>query len=361
MEEIKTLNIEPVDEVRIYDLLGDFAGVQGSRIEDGQGNVILRSCGNYDLSGPDRSFLGAHAFSNYIRITKDGDSRYLMFDVGQNATALEENMETFASLDDDFDPGKVEMILLSHGHSDHFYNLNKALEIVNPGAGREIPVYVSGDDFFRPRAKVSSESFLRSREYIVLGPDIEGAERRGGRWITASEPTLLMDGTLLYLGSIRPEAKRMGIARDYEIKPRPWPKFFQCDDRGEVLDTGVEDDADEDTSIAFNVRGKGLVVISGCSHAGVNTSLLYAKAVSGMDRVYCYYGGFHPNTDVNATGRDLLAQDIRYIIPTHCTPWPLVNFLWQENQRAERPFMLTKNHLAPVGNIYTFSKDYIDP
>jgi len=360
MERINRLTIEPVDEVRIYDLLGDFAGVQGSRIEDAGGNVIVRSCGNYDLYGPEKSFLGAHAFANYIRVTKDGKSRYLLFDVGQNGTALERNMEVFASLDDDFDPEKVEMILLSHGHSDHFHNLDKALEIVNPGAGREIPIYVSGEDFFRPRAKVSREAFLRSREYIVLGPDREGAESRGGRWRTAPGPTLLLDGTLLYLGSIRPEAKRMGIAKEYEMRPRPWPKFFQCGAKGQILDDSVEDEADEDTSIVFHVKGKGLVVITACSHGGVNTSLLYAKAVTGMDQVYVYYGGFHPNTDVDATGRDLLAQGVRYIIPTHCTPWPLVNFLWQENQKAEKPFMLTKNHLAPVGNIYTFSKDYMD-
>jgi 7,8-dihydropterin-6-yl-methyl-4-(beta-D-ribofuranosyl)aminobenzene 5'-phosphate synthase len=361
MEEVTKLSIEPVDEVRVYDLLGDYAGVQGSRVEDAGGHVILRSFGNYDLTGPERSFLGSHAFANYIRVTKDGKSRYLLFDVGQNGTALEQNMETLASLDDDFDPEKVEVILLSHGHSDHFYNLNRALEMVNPGSGREVPIYVSGESFFRPRAKVSREAFLKSREYIVLGPDREGAEKRGGRWITAPGPTLLMDGTVLYLGSIRPEAKRLGIAKDYEMKPRPWPKFFQCDGKGDVIDSGVEDEAEEDTSIAFHVKDKGLVVISGCSHAGVNTSLLYAKAVSGMDRVYCYYGGFHPNSDVAATGRDLLSQDIRYIVPTHCTPWPLVNFLWQENQKADKPFMLTKNHLAPVGNVYTFSKEYQDP
>ena len=90
-------------------------------------------------------------------------------------------------------------------------------------------------------------------------------------------------------------------------------------------------------------------------------SLLYAKAVTGMDRVYCYYGGFHPNTDVGATVKDLLSQDVRYLIPTHCTPWPMVNLLWQENQKAEKPFLLTKNHLAPVGNVYTFSSRYQDP
>ena len=361
MEKIATFNIEPVEEVKVYDLLGDYAGVQGSRIEDTGGNVILKSLGNYDLSGPENSFTGAHAFASFIRVTKDGSHRYILFDVGQNETALEWNMKVFGRLDPDFQPGNVEMILLSHGHSDHFYNLNKALEIVNPGARREIPIYVSGDDFFKPRTKVSKEAFLKTREYIVLAPDKKGAEDRGGKWVSSYDPTLLLDNTMLFLGAIRPEAKKLGIAKDYEMKPRPWPKFFVCDDNGTVIDSSIEDDADEDTSIVFNVKDKGLVVITGCGHAGVNTSLLYAKARAGMDKVYCYYWGFHANSDVIATGKDLLEQGARYIIPTHCTPWPLINFLFSENQKAEKPFMLTKNHLAPVGNVYTFSSDYVDP
>jgi len=360
MEKVKTLRIEPVDEIKVFDLVGDFAGVQGSRIEDSKGNTILRACGNYDLSGPENSFVGAHAFSNFIKVTKDGKSSYFLFDAGQNRTALEHNARVFRTLDPDFDLQKAEFILLSHGHSDHFYNLNRALEMVNPGRDREIPLYVGGESFFLPRAKVSGERFLKSGEYLVIAPDREGAEKRGGRWIVSPKPVLLMDDTVLYLGSIRPEAKKMGIAKDYEMKPRPWPKFYACDANGKIMDSTLEDEADEDTSIAFNLKDKGLVVITACSHGGVNTSLLYARAVSGMDKVYCYYGGFHPNTDVKATAAELLSHGIRYIIPTHCTPWPLVNLLWQENQKAEKPFLLTKNHLAPVGNVYTFSKEYLD-
>lgn len=361
MEGLKRVQLDPVDEVKVYDLLGDFAGVQGSRIEDSRGNQILKACGNYDLTGPEKSFAGAHAFANFIRVTKDGKSRYLLFDVGQNAAALEHNAKVFSSLDEDFDLRKAEFILLSHGHSDHFYNLNRALEMVNPEGRRKVPLYVSGEAFFAPRAKVSKEAFLRKGEYLSLAPDREGAERRGGQWVVSEGPLLLMDGTVLFLGAVRPEAKRLGIAKDYEMKPRPWPKFFRCGGEGRILDSEVEDEADEDTSIAFNVRDKGLVVITACSHGGVNTSLLYARAVTGEDRVYAYYGGFHPNADVEATARDLLSQGIGYIVPTHCTPWPLVNILWEANGRAQKPFLLTKNHLAPVGTMYTFSKEYQDP
>ena len=50
MEEIKTLKIEPVDEVKVFDVLGDYAGTEGSAVRDRKGNIILTPYGNYDLS-----------------------------------------------------------------------------------------------------------------------------------------------------------------------------------------------------------------------------------------------------------------------------------------------------------------------
>lgn len=357
MEEFKTYKIEPVDEIKIFDVLGDYAGTEGSVIKDKKGNVILVPYGNYDLFNLKNSLSGAHAFCNYIKITKGKESRYLIFDVGQNESALEHNMKVLGSLDEDFDPTRAEMLLLSHGHTDHYGNLNKALEIMNPGAKREIPLYISGETFWNSRAKIPKESNIETKDYIIYKPDKKQAEERGGKWISSYSPQLLMDNTVLYLGSIRPEAKKIGMAMNYEIKPRPWPKIYTCDDNGNAV---FEDHAEEDTSIVLNVKNKGLVVITGCSHAGVNTSLSYAKAIAGTDQVYCYYGGFHPNTDPDATAKDLLAHNIRYLIPTHCSPAPLISFLWKKNQESEKGFMLTKNHLAPVGHTYIFSSNYLD-
>jgi 7,8-dihydropterin-6-yl-methyl-4-(beta-D-ribofuranosyl)aminobenzene 5'-phosphate synthase len=305
MEEIRALKIEPVDEVKVFDVLGDYAGTEGSVVRDRNGNVILMPYGNYDLFCMENSLSGAHAFSNYIKITRGKESRYLMFDVGQNESALEHNMKVLSSLDGDFNPERVEMILLSHGHTDHYGNLNRALEIINPKAKKKIPVYISGETFWNPRAKIPKESNIETGDYLIYAPHKKSAEERGGKWISSYQPVLLMDDTILYLGSIRPEAKKRGLAKDYEMKPRPWPKIYQCDENGTAV---APDPAEEDTSIVFHVRNKGLVVITGCSHAGVNTSLAYAKAVSGTEQVYCYYGGFHPNTDPDLTGEDLLAH-----------------------------------------------------
>ncbi|HUU50680.1 MAG TPA: MBL fold metallo-hydrolase [Nitrospinota bacterium] len=357
MEGIETFEIEPIDEIKIFDVLGDYAGTEGSVIKDKNGKSILIPYGNYDLFDLKNSLSGAHAFCNYIKITKGKESHYLIFDTGQNGSALEHNTKVLSSLDKDFDPKRTEMLLLSHGHTDHYGNLNKALEIINPDAKREVPLYISGETFWNPRAKIPKESNIETKDYIIYKPDKKQAEERGGKWISSYHPKLLIDNMVLYLGSIRPEAKKIGVAKDYEMKPRPWPKIYTCDNNGNAVS---EDHAEEDTSIAFNVKDKGLVVITGCSHAGVNTSLNYARTISGTDKVYCYYGGFHPNTDPEATAKDLLEQNIRYLIPTHCSPSRLINFLWQENNKSEKGFMLTKNHLAPVGHTYIFSSNYQD-
>ena len=70
MEEFRTYKIEPVDEIKIFDVLGDYAGTEGSVIKDKKGNVILIPYGNYDLFDLKNSLSGAHAFCNYIKITK---------------------------------------------------------------------------------------------------------------------------------------------------------------------------------------------------------------------------------------------------------------------------------------------------
>jgi 7,8-dihydropterin-6-yl-methyl-4-(beta-D-ribofuranosyl)aminobenzene 5'-phosphate synthase len=76
--------------------------------------------------------------------------------------------------------------------------------------------------------------------------------------------------------------------------------------------------------MVFNVRGKGLVVLSGCAHAGIVNTVAHARRVTGIDTVMAIMGGFHlSGTDTDAviwpTIEALKAFDPTYIVPTHCT------------------------------------------
>jgi 7,8-dihydropterin-6-yl-methyl-4-(beta-D-ribofuranosyl)aminobenzene 5'-phosphate synthase len=76
-------------------------------------------------------------------------------------------------------------------------------------------------------------------------------------------------------------------------------------------------------AIVFVVRGKGLVVLSGCAHTGIVNTVKRARAMTGIDRIHAIIGGFHlVNSDQNVieeTVAELKAMEPDYIVPTHCT------------------------------------------
>lgn len=76
----------------------------------------------------------------------------------------------------------------------------------------------------------------------------------------------------------------------------------------------------------MNVRGKGLVVVTGCGHSGIINILRHARALTGVARIYAVVGGFHltgaalaPN--IAPTVAALQQLQPRYLMPGHCTGW----------------------------------------
>ncbi|MCU0605068.1 MAG: MBL fold metallo-hydrolase, partial [Desulfobacterales bacterium] len=89
---------------------------------------------------------------------------------------------------------------------------------------------------------------------------------------------------------------------------------------------GVEkfDPIEDDSAVVAHVRGKGLVVLSGCAHSGIVNTVAYAREVTGVERIFAVMGGFHlTGADfepvIGQTTAALKALDPGYIVPTHCT------------------------------------------
>ena len=81
--------------------------------------------------------------------------------------------------------------------------------------------------------------------------------------------------------------------------------------------------------LAVNVKSKGVVVFTACSHAGVVNVLTDARTVFGDDPLHAVMGGFHlSGEDVEAiipeTVRDMKAFRLKRIVPAHCTGWRAV-------------------------------------
>jgi 7,8-dihydropterin-6-yl-methyl-4-(beta-D-ribofuranosyl)aminobenzene 5'-phosphate synthase len=76
-------------------------------------------------------------------------------------------------------------------------------------------------------------------------------------------------------------------------------------------------------AVFFNVKGKGLVVLSGCAHSGIVNTVKQAQKSAGTDKVHAIMGGFHlinakPEL-IQSTVADIKAMKPDYIVGTHCT------------------------------------------
>lgn len=91
-----------------------------------------------------------------------------------------------------------------------------------------------------------------------------------------------------------------------------------------------------------NVRDKGLVVMTGCGHAGAINSIRYAQKLSGVDRLHALLGGLHLTGAVfepiiAPTIKELKAMAPRLVMPGHCTGWKATHAFAREFPEAFVP------------------------
>jgi 7,8-dihydropterin-6-yl-methyl-4-(beta-D-ribofuranosyl)aminobenzene 5'-phosphate synthase len=86
----------------------------------------------------------------------------------------------------------------------------------------------------------------------------------------------------------------------------------------------------DDQALIANVRGKGLVILSGCGHAGIINTVTHAIALTGTEKVHAIVGGFHltgplyePAIDPTVKALSGISPD--FLVPCHCTGWKAVN------------------------------------
>jgi len=243
------------------------------------------------------SILAEHGFSALVKTTAAGKTHTLLFDFGFSENGAAQNTKTLG-----VDMTAVEAIALSHGHSDHTGGMDKMTALIGR---KNIPFVVHPSVFKSPR-------YLKVREEFKINfPKLtrERLEQAGLDVVEAKEPYPLLDRTILFLGEIP-------RSTDFE-KGFPIAHFVEND---------VEkwDAIEDDTSIVMNLKGKGLVILSGCAHAGIINTILYARKVTGIEKVHAVMGGFHLSGAlfepiIDRTAEELKKLAPRYVIPAHCT------------------------------------------
>ncbi|HEX3002342.1 MAG TPA: MBL fold metallo-hydrolase, partial [Methanoregula sp.] len=200
----------------------------------------------------------------------------------------------------------IEAIVLSHGHYDH----TGALGTVVSGAGRQVPLIVHPDAFRFRKLNIPGQGVFDQPV-----PDAVALKKAGADIKMRSEPSALAAGHLLVTGEIeRKTAFEKGMPGAEIGREGTWTPDIIRDDQALVMD----------------VNGKGLVVLSGCAHAGIINTVEYAKKITGIDHVHAVLGGFHLSGKtyeqvVFPTIEAMKTINPEYLVPMHCTGWSTIS------------------------------------
>jgi 7,8-dihydropterin-6-yl-methyl-4-(beta-D-ribofuranosyl)aminobenzene 5'-phosphate synthase len=239
-----------------------------------------------------------HGFSTLVRVLRGKKATGILFDTGISSGGVVENAKRMG-----LDLSEVECIVLSHGHYDHFGGLLSALKTINK---TNLPLIVH-EDMFKTRGTANSDGTIRIYPEFPTKEQLSSAQI-----IKTNQPHLIANDAILITGEIPRETSfEKGFFQHRTLINGTW----QSDPL--ILD---------DRAIAFNVKGNGLVVISGCAHAGIINTITYAQRISGIRDIYAVIGGFHlagreNENRIEPTVKELERISPKLIVPMHCTGW----------------------------------------
>ena len=289
-----SITLQPVDRCEVMVLVDNYIDLLLPPKE-----VVARPPLAKGNTIPEDTILAEHGLSVLLRLTYGGKTHLVLMDAGYTDKVLPHNLNFLGlSLSD------VELVVMSHGHMDHYGGLVWAVGQISK---RPVPIVIHPDAFATPRFfKLPDGSDLL---FPVMNRS--AVEAAGGRFQEIAEPNLHLEDHLLVTGTVeRTTSFEKGMPNAY-VK------------RGDEL---VHDDIFDDQGCAVNVRDEGLVVISGCAHAGIINTVKYAQKLTGIDKVLGVIGGFHLSgpvfepiiPDTIAAMKEINPERL---VPMHCTGW----------------------------------------
>lgn len=265
--------------------------------------------------------LAENGFSLFVRILSEGKYHSMLFDTGNSPYVVVQNSKIMG-----LDLSEIESIVLSHGHYDHSGGLVSVLKSLDKV---DLPIIVH-NDMFKKRGVARQDGTIRSYPEFPTKSQLGSAQV-----VTTKKPSLIANGLVLVTGEIPRETKfEKGYLPHRAFVNGKWqPDPWIWDDRATII----------------NVKEKGLVILSGCAHAGIINTINYSKRITGIDNVYAVIGGFHlagrkMETRMERTVEELEKIDPYLIVPSHCTGWKAKCAI---AQRMENAFVWNS-----VGNLY---------
>jgi 7,8-dihydropterin-6-yl-methyl-4-(beta-D-ribofuranosyl)aminobenzene 5'-phosphate synthase len=246
-----------------------------------------------------------HGLSCLITAHRGSTRHTVLFDSGPEDFAFERNSARLGA-----NLGDIESIVLSHGHWDHCGAMFVALNAIRSrNGGREVPYYAH-PGMFRTRAMKQADGRLRLLDDV---PSIEDLSAQGARVICTTEPQVMLDEMFHVSGEI-PRVTEFERGLPGQVRKTADGKGWEPDEL--LLD---------ERWLAANVAGKGLVVFSACSHAGIINVLKHARATFPDSPLHAVMGGFHlagvTERIIPQTVEAMKEFNLAMIAGGHCTGW----------------------------------------
>ncbi|MCC8960622.1 MBL fold metallo-hydrolase [Bradyrhizobium sp. Pear77] len=283
---------------------------------------------------PGKTLISEFGLSMHVESRRGAEARHVLVDFGFTPDALVNNANLVG-----IDPAALDALVLSHGHYDHFGGLAGFLKQNNGKLKAKLPIYIGGEDAFCSREWTAPP--VRGDFGALDRNALEGANVA----VTYAEgPALVADhgfttghiGQTSFEKLLSPSAMKIGVDHGIGCYADKLPE----DERTKAV---VPDQFRHEIATAYNLKGRGLVVLTSCSHRGVINAIKQAQATSGISKVHAVIGGFHlaPYKEdyVRDTITALKGIDIDYVIPLHCT-----GESFYEMAKAEMPNKLLRSY-----------------
>jgi 7,8-dihydropterin-6-yl-methyl-4-(beta-D-ribofuranosyl)aminobenzene 5'-phosphate synthase len=272
---------------------------------------------------PPNAPLAEHGLACLVKVSAGSEEHVVLLDTGIAPECLFHNAELLG-----VDLGQVESVVLSHGHFDHFGGLIELLKRAPNG----VPLYLHPDAFLQRRLNVP----MLGRS-VPMPPLEEEALREAGAILhKTTEASTLASDLVLMTGEVERVTKfEQGF---------PWAE-------AKIDDQWVVDPFHDDQGLAVKLKNKGLVVIGGCSHAGIINTVKQAQKAAQTDQVHAVLGGFHLTGPlfepiIGPTIAEMKKIGPDHVVPMHCTGWNAIN---QFAKEMPEEFILNT-----VGTTYVF-------
>ena len=266
-----------------------------------------------------------HGLAHYVEVVRGGETVRIAFDFGPSEAAITHNFRVLG-----LDPGTIDALALSHGHWDHWGGLAGLLRTYRRAMKKRLTFY-AGEDHFLTRFN------QRGADRVCMGRlHRDEIERYDIAVESVRAPLLIADGVLL-------------SGEMHEQEPfEPIPDNLRVERDGAI----VPDSFLGAQTLIANLKGRGLVVVTSCSHRGIVGICRHAARITGVPKVHAVIGGFHLSglkeervTRVVDAFRDL---EVDWVVPQHCTGLEAMATMMHRLPQEMVP--------SSVGSVFTFGK-----